>query len=273
MKKIMAIFVMLFVLSLSSCGSNRFKKYDIIVNPMNDGTLKVEYNVEVKAKNLDKKTYVDFYIPDAYNGIYDNFTSLNDNCTSISINEDEVEENKVRYIRCYLSDEAVKNKKISVNFIYELACLYSYDNDYFSYKFFIPEECDNLYWNAAGEPRQALGVIKDGNIYWNNKTQKLKYAFVKYEIENFPDLFLHELKIVEINKINRSNYDQHQAKVFPIFLYSLLIAISVVIIIFIIAIIIRKRGGMIVMGKTWMAPRVKKPKYHKTFMGALRDKE
>ena len=236
----MAIFVMLFVISLSSCGSNRFKKYDIIVNPMNDGTLKVEYNVEVKAKSLDNKTYVDFYIPDAYNGIYDNFTSLNDNRTSISINEDEVEENKVRYIRCYLSDEAVKNKKISVNFIYELACLYSYDNDYFFYKFFIPEECDNLYWNAAGDPRQALGVIKDGNIYWNNKTQKLKYAFVKYEIENFPDLFLHKLKIVDNMNKDYDKIEKEKANTFYVLLYIILLSIPVMIIIIII-IIIRKK--------------------------------
>lgn len=241
LKKLLCIYAIILTLLLTSCGSDRFEKFDIMVNPMNDGALKVEYNVEVKAKSLDEKSYVDFYITDVYNGIYDNFTSLNDNCTSISIYDEEIDNGKIRYIRCDLSDEVINNEIININFTYELACLYSYKYNRITYKFYIPKECNNLYWKSRGNPEHAGGVIEGNKIHWDNDSQKLKYAFVQYEITVFPELFCHGLDIVDIIKINPNNLGDEPDRVFTIILYSLLISIPVLIIIIIIAIIIRKK--------------------------------
>lgn len=242
MKKILAIFVMLFVLSLTSCGSNRFKKYDIMVNHMNSGTLKMEYIIEIKSENLEGKSYLDLYVPDAYNGIYDEFISLNDSCTNVTINDETIENNKIRYIRCDLSEDALKNKTININFTFEISSLYSYNDVKFSYKFYIPEECKNLYWKSRVTPEHVAGEICDGYIHWDNTSfSKVKYAFVQYQRKDYPGLPLHNIKIVEDVIINDYNLENEQGNIFFILLYSFLIFIPVMLIIIIITIIIRKK--------------------------------
>lgn len=223
MKKVLCLIVA-FVLLLVSCGkNNEFEKFDIYIETLEDGTLQIEYDIDVKFNKLSEEHYyIDLYLVDNHNGIYSDFVIFTDICTNITFEEKNINEKPARYIRCDLINDIKDGELININFTYKLSELYIYHDfsteidSVLIYYYYVPEDCKNLYWVSGKEKDSFGGVFDSGQLHWNLEEQYFSFVKMTYTASDYSNINKYRTKFVEPSAYDKDNHFKMQGETFVI---------------------------------------------------------
>ena len=176
MKKVIKLicffFFIIFSFSLTSCQEtinplDYILNYDIVVNPLQDGSLDMTYHIKWKVLDDTSEGPLEWVKIGVANKYVDRITSLSDTIDSVYYYSDDG-----AYIRVDFKKKYYKNEIVDFSFSLRQSRFFTLEDDHVNYQFItgwfdkIQVEKATLSWKADGIIYHNAKEVKDGYLYY-----------------------------------------------------------------------------------------------------------